>query len=137
MSTAGHRGGGTQGASGSFLSRNFYLQLIQPHFPVFGRDAWKLEIFKCGFPRFRVSPRRCSSEAQAKRTTGKEILLWPMEAKGAFQNEGIGCCTTLQRSQVEVDLGLELRGKSLGQTLKGGLAFLPISLSKCYRQPSL
>lgn len=60
-----------------------------------------------------------------------------MEAKGAFQNEGIGCFTTLQRSQVEVDLGLQLRGKSLGQTLKGGLTFLPISLSKCYGQPNL
>lgn len=31
----------------------------------------------------------------------------------------IGCFTALWRSQVEVDLGLELRGKGLGPDLEG------------------
>lgn len=86
MTTADYRKGGTKQASGGFLTRNFYLQLIQPHLLVFGRDAQKLNILKSA--RLGVSPRRCSSEAQAKRTTEKEILLWPVETKGAFQSEG-------------------------------------------------
>lgn len=65
------------------------------------------------FSRFGASPRLCSSEAQAKKTTGREILLWPMEAKGALQNEGVACFIALQRNQVGVHFGLELRRKGV------------------------
>ena len=80
-----------------------------------------------------------SSEAQAKMTMGRKFYSGQWKP-GALQNESIGRFVARWRSQVGVHLQLELRRKGVwGQTLRIGLSFLPVSLSKIMwcRQPRL